>query len=882
MTGKEIRSSFIKFFGEKGHKAVDSSPLVPHGDPTLLFTNAGMVQFKSLFLGDEERDYKKAVTVQKCLRAGGKHNDLENVGRTARHHTFFEMLGNFSFGDYFKAEAIEMAWEYLTAVLKLDEDRLIVTIFDDDDEAGDIWEEKIGLSKDKIVRCGEKDNFWSMGDTGPCGPCSEIHYDQGPTVGCGRPECDVECECDRYLEIWNLVFMQYNRDENGIMTPLPKPSIDTGMGLERLAAVVQGKASNYDSDIFAGIFRHIEEMSGRLYGDNESDNISMRVIADHIRATTFLISDGVLPSNEGRGYVLRRVMRRAARHGRRLGMTKPFLHLTAGAVADEMGHAYPALIEARSYAARVILSEEERFLNTLDHGMKLLEDEVEKLKKDNSSVLPGDIAFKLYDTFGFPLDLTEDILKEEGMAVDQSGFDDAMEKQKDAARQAWAGSGEDKVSAVYTAIAKEGIAEPLFVGYEQLETEATVTAIIKDGASVGSASEGEEVELITDRSVFYGESGGQKGDEGLITNSSGTISISITDTKKPLGALTVHKGKIKKGAIKKGDKLLLKVNAASRAATSKNHTATHLLQSALRQVLGDHVKQAGSLVGKDRLRFDFTHFTSLSAQEVSRIEEIVNQQIWENKAVETELLSIADAKAKGATALFGEKYGDEVRVVTVPDFSMELCGGTHVGRIGEIGPFKILSEGGIAAGVRRIEGITSALAYKTSTKREHELKDIGTLLKGQPGDIIKKVEALLQKQKAVEAELGKLKDRLTSSGSDDLMAKVVETGGIKLLSTDIEGADGQTLRTLMDNLKEKIGSGVVVLGSSAGGKVSLIAGVTKDLTDRFHAGKIIGAIAPIVGGKGGGRPDMAQAGGKDVSKLGEALAAVKGIIEKAE
>lgn len=881
MKGKEIRSSFVKFFEEKGHEVVDSSALVPHGDPTLLFTNAGMVQFKSLFLGDEERDYKRAVTVQKCLRAGGKHNDLENVGRTARHHTFFEMLGNFSFGDYFKTEAIEMAWEYLTKVLKLDEDRLIITIFNDDDEAGKIWAEKIGLAKDKIIKCGEKDNFWSMGDTGPCGPCSEIHYDQGPSVGCGKPECDVECECDRYLEIWNLVFMQYNRDEKGVMTPLPKPSIDTGMGLERLAAVVQGKASNYDSDIFHGIFKHIEEMSSRVYGDNDSDDISMRVIADHIRATTFLISDGVLPSNEGKGYVLRRIMRRAARHGRRLGMTKPFLHLTAGAVADEMGDAYPALIEARAYAARVILAEEERFLNTLDHGMRLLDDEIEKLKKDSSLVLPGDIAFKLYDTFGFPLDLTEDILKEEGITVDTEGFDRSMEKQKDAARQAWSGSGEDKVSSIYTALAKEGISETEFIGYSQLETEATVAAIIKDGSSVDSASEGDEVEVITDKTVFYGESGGQKGDHGLLTNNSGDLSISITDTKKPLGSLSVHRGKVKKGSVKKGDRLLLKVNAASRAATSRNHTATHLLQAALRQVLGDHVKQAGSLVGKDRLRFDFTHFTSLSAQEVSRIEEIVNQQIWENSQVSTELLSIAEAKAKGATALFGEKYGDEVRVVTVPDFSMELCGGTHVAQIGEIGPFKILSEGGIAAGVRRIEGLTSAKAYKTSIEREDELKDIGALVKGQPGDIIKKVEALVQKQKSTEAELGKLKDRLASSGSDDLMGKVVEAGGIKLLSTDIEGADGKTLRTMMDSLKGKIGSGVIVLGSSADDKVSLIAGVTKDLTDRFHAGKIIGEIAPIVGGKGGGRPDMAQAGGKDVSKLGEALGAVKGLIEKA-
>ncbi|MDH3973380.1 MAG: alanine--tRNA ligase [Deltaproteobacteria bacterium] len=877
MTGKEIRNSFLSFFEKKGHKALESSPLVPHGDPTLLFTNAGMVQFKGVFLGDEERPCGRAVTVQKCLRAGGKHNDLENVGKTARHHTFFEMLGNFSFGDYFKEEAIELAWEYLTGVLGLPGERLIITIFNDDDEAGKIWEEKAGLSPEKIVRCGEKDNFWSMGDTGPCGPCSEIHYDQGEAVGCGRPECNVECDCDRYLEVWNLVFMQYNRDEKGQLTPLPHPSIDTGMGLERLAAVVQGKSSNFDSDLFAGIFRHIEELSERKYGDNEKDDISMRVIADHMRAITFLITDGVLPSNEGRGYVLRRIMRRAARHGRKLGLKEPFLHLTAGAVADEMGETYPALKETRDYCARVIVHEEERFLNTLDHGMRLLEEEVEKLKDEGAHMLNGEVAFKLYDTYGFPLDLTEDVLKESEMTVDRDGFERSMDKQKDAARQAWAGSGEDKVSAVYAELVKKGINETDFAGYDAAECEGKVLAIIKEGKIADSAGEGDSLEIVTDRTVFYGESGGQKGDAGEVFTSSGSV-MTVSDTWKPLASLVVHKGTVKRGRFHKEDRVQLKIDAEKRSATEKNHSATHLLHSALKEVLGDHVNQAGSLVAGDRLRFDFSHFTSLSRRELAKIEEIVNEQIWFNSPLSTELLSIAEAKAKGATALFGEKYGDTVRVVTVPGFSMELCGGTHVNMSGEIGPFRIISEGGIAAGVRRIEAATGQRAYEISLREREELDHVGALVRGKGGEIGKKVEALIAKQKGLENEINKLKEKLASSGGKDMMADVIEVNGTKVLSIRIEGADAKSLRSLMDNLKNKIGSGVVVIGAPDADKVLLIAGVTSDLTSRFHAGKIAGQIAPLVGGKGGGRPDMAQAGGKDVSKLDDALAKVKEIV----
>ncbi|MBE9535748.1 MAG: alanine--tRNA ligase, partial [Proteobacteria bacterium] len=781
-------------------------------------------------------------------------------------------------GDYFKEEAIRLAWEYLTEVLKLPKERLLITIFNDDDEAGRIWSEKIGLSPDKVVRCGEKDNFWSMGDTGPCGPCSEIHYDQGPNVGCKRPECNVECDCDRYLEIWNLVFMQSNRDSDGNMSPLPHPSIDTGMGLERLAAVVQGKESNYDTDLFAGIFRHIEKASGKVYGDDSVADISMRVIADHIRAITFLISDGVLPSNEGRGYVLRRIMRRAARHGRKLGLAELFLHLTSSAVADELGQAYPELLENRDFCAKVILNEEERFLNTLDHGMRLLEDEVGKLKKESKNVLPGDIAFRLYDTFGFPLDLTEDILKEEDMTVDKPGFDISMDKQKHMARQAWSGSGESKVDEVYAALVKEKGLSSEFIGYTESKAEARVVAIICDGKSVASANKGSEIEIVTDRTVFYGESGGQKGDAGVMTALSGEGLISIMDTKKPIDRLIVHRGVLSKGSLKVGDDVSLELDVSKRLTIARNHTATHLLQAALKQVLGDHVKQAGSMVESQRLRFDFTHFTAPSSKDIRRVEGIVNRQIWENKKVETENLSIDDAKAKGATALFGEKYGDEVRVVTVPGISMELCGGTHVDRIGEIGPFKIISEGGIAAGVRRIEAQTSEGAYETAHELEAELQQIAALVKGNTGDLSKKIEAILQKQKALESEVGRMKEKLASSGSGDLMGKVVEIKGLKVLSTNIEGADGKTLRGLMDQLKVKIGSGIIVLGAAEGEKVSLIAGVTEDLTDRFNAGKIVGAIAPVVGGKGGGRPDMAQAGGKEPARLDEALKKVFDII----
>jgi len=885
MTGKEIRSSFLNFFEKKGHTVVEASSLVPHGDATLLFTNAGMVPFKGVFLGDETREYTRAVSVQKCLRAGGKHNDLENVGRTGRHHTFFEMLGNFSFGDYFKEEAISMAWEFLTKTLKLPEDRLWITIFRDDNEAFDIWKDRILIPSPKIIRCGEKENFWSMGNTGPCGPCSEIHYDQGADVGCKRDECSVECECDRYLEVWNLVFMQFNRDEDGKVTPLPKPSIDTGMGLERLAAVVQGRKSNFDSDLFSGIFRHLEEISEKKYGDDENDDTSMRVIADHIRAVTFLISEGVLPSNEGRGYVLRRIIRRASRHGRLLSMKKPFLYLTAGAVADEMGEIYPELIESREHCSKVIFHEEERFLSTLDQGLKLLEDEVEKIKKSASNQLLGTVAFRLYDTFGFPLDLTEDILGGEGFTVEMESFTREMQRQKEASRLAWAGSGEDAVSGVYRQLAGEsgklGIHEVRFTGYDSLESTGTVLAILKKGELAKSALKGEEIEIVTDQSPFYAESGGQKGDAGIISSRQDKNVISVTDTIKPLEGLIVHKGVVAKGEFNLKDIVELRVDESRRKSIQKNHTATHLLQAALRNILGDHIKQAGSLVAEEKLRFDFSHFAPLTARELRRVEEVVVKEIIANSSVSTEILPIDEAKKRGAVALFGEKYKELVRVVSVPGFSMEFCGGTHVGRSGDIGPFKILSEGGVAAGVRRIEAITGEAAYRRIVEEEGELKEVGQLVKGNVGEIAGKVESVMEKNKKLEAEVRKLKEKLASSSLDDLIEKAVDVKGVRLLAARADGANVDTLRSLMDNLKSKIKSGIIVLLATEGDKVLLIAGVTDDLTDRFHAGKIIGQIAPVLGGRGGGRADMAQAGGKDPSRINDALQRARDIVEGA-
>lgn len=874
MTGKEIRAQFFNFFQKKGHALVESSNLIPRNDPTLLFTNAGMNQFKDVFLGMEKRDYLRAVSSQKCVRAGGKHNDLENVGRTARHHTFFEMLGNFSFGDYFKKEAIGFAWEFLTKELGLSKDRLYVTVYTDDDEAADIWHNQEGVPRERIYRFGEKDNFWSMGDTGPCGPCTEIFWDNGPGTGCGSPDCAVGCDCDRYMEIWNNVFMQFNRGKDGVLTPLPKPSVDTGMGLERISAVMQGVTSNYDTDLLQGIIRHIEQVSGKKYRDDVKDDVSMRVIADHARAVTFLICDGVLPSNEGRGYVLRRIMRRAARHAKMLGIAEPVLFRVVDAVNMMMGDAYPELLEREQYVKKVILAEEERFIETLDRGLAILNEETAALRAKGEKIISGEVIFKLYDTFGFPVDLTADIVESEGFTLDEDGFALCMEKQRVKARENWKGSGEQGLADIYKELHGTGITTD-FLGYSEQTAFSTISAIVKGGTLVEEAGAGEEVEIVTAATPFYGESGGQAGDTGTISTGSGHVEV--TGSTRPFTDLIVHRGKVVSGAIRTGEAADLKITVANRAATARNHTATHLLQAALREVLGDHVKQAGSLVTPDRLRFDFTHFTPMTQEEIRRVEVLVNGHIMGNSSVESREMPAADALAAGATALFGEKYGDVVRVVKVGEVSSELCGGTHVHGAGEIGFFKIISEAGIAAGVRRIEAQTGSGALAVVHGMEDEQRGIATLLKAEGGTVLDKVEKLVAGQRELQKELETLQARLNASKSADLIQQVRELNGIKILSVKVDG-DAKGLRELSDTLKQRIGSGIIVLGTSDAARANLLVAVTADLSARWKAGDIIKAIAPIVGGNGGGKPELAQAGGSKPEHLAEALEAVYQIV----
>ncbi len=869
MTGSEIRASFLDFFRRKGHTIVSSSPLVPKEDPTLLFTNAGMVQFKNSFLGLEDRPYSRAATSQKCVRAGGKHNDLENVGVTARHHTFFEMLGNFSFGDYFKKEAIAWAWEYLTDVIGLDKERLWITIYQDDDEAFRIWRDEVGVPEARIVRMGEKTNFWTMGETGPCGPCSEIIYDQGEGVGCGRPECDIYCDCDRHLELWNLVFTQFDRDESGRLTELPRKNIDTGMGLERLAAVAQGVTSNYDSDLFSGLIRFITKISQRPYGNNPESDVSFRVIADHSRAVTFLIGDGVLPSNEGRGYVLRRILRRAARHGKLIGMNRPFLHEVCGVVVEEMKEAYPDLLEKEAYIKKVVESEERRFIETLDTGLKILRDETALLKAAGKKTVPGDIVFKLYDTYGFPVDLTGDIVAADGLSLDMEGFQREMEIQKEKARRSWKGSGEEAVSEVYHQLTLGGISTA-FTGYEgNTKDESSVAAILISGKIVEEALAGAEAELVFPRTPFYGEIGGQVGDTGTISGDS--FEFSVTDTQRPLDNLIVHRGRIVSGIIKKGDRALLQVDEEKRRATEANHSATHLLQAALREVLGDHVKQSGSLVGPERLRFDFTHFSRISADDLNRVEGRVNAMIRANVPLETRVLPLADAIKTGATAVFDEKYTDMVRVVAMGAFSRELCGGTHVQRTGNIGFFKIIHESSVAAGVRRIEATTGRGAVDYVGRIEDELRSSSILLKCGLFETSEKIERLLKDQRDLEREIDSLKAKIAAKDSGDLSEQVRQINGINVLSAVVEAAGAKDLRDFGDKLRDRIRSGVILLGSRAEDKAMLLCIVTKDLVDRYHAGKIIAKIAPVVGGRGGGRPDMAQAGGPKPEFLKQAI-----------
>ncbi len=858
MKSAELRKQFLDFFRGHGHEIVPSSPLVPGNDPTLLFTNAGMVQFKDVFLGNEKRSYKRAASSQRCVRAGGKHNDLENVGYTARHHTFFEMLGNFSFGDYFKPEAIAYAWEFITGTLGIPEDRLWVTVYQDDDAAADIWLKEVGVDKRRFGRMGKKDNFWSMGDTGPCGPCTEIFYDHGPGIAGGPPGTPEE-DGDRYVEIWNLVFMQFNQAADGRTSELPAPSVDTGMGLERIAAVMQGVHSNYDIDLFVNLI----EAAQSLTRAEKRDDSSLRVIADHIRACAFLIVDGVLPSNEGRGYVLRRIIRRAIRHGYKLGMKEPFFNKLVQPLAVEMGAAYPELVEGRGHAEKVLLQEEERFAETLSQGMRILEETFAGLSGDT---IPGETVFRLYDTFGFPVDLTADIARERGVKIDQPGFEAAMEEQRKRARAA------SKFGADSSAEIKVEEAT-CFTGYDHLTDQGRITHLLRDNHTVEVLRLGEVGTVILDNTPFYAESGGQVGDVGRLVTPD--AEFQVQDTQK-LGEGHGHIGVVAKGELKVGDTVDAHVDAETRAATVLNHSATHLLHAALRQVLGKHVTQKGSLVAPDRLRFDFSHYEPVSPKELAEIEALVNEEIRRNAEAEVRLMGYDDAMAFGALALFGEKYGDEVRVLRFGDFSTELCGGTHVNRTGDIGLFKITSESGIAAGIRRIEAVTGEGALEWVNKNEQALRHIAELVKGGRDDVDSKVRQLVERSRNLEKEIDKLKAQLAGSRQVDIASQALEVNGIKVLAARLDGADAKVLRETVDKLKQKLGSSVVVLGAVEGGKVRLVAGVTQDTTSRIKAGELIGAIAEKVGGKGGGRPDMAQAGGNDPSKLDEALASVPG------
>jgi alanyl-tRNA synthetase len=867
MTSREIREAFLRFFERHGHTRVASSSLIPQGDPTLLFANAGMNQFKKTFLGEEARPYTRAASCQKCVRAGGKHNDLENVGFTARHHTFFEMLGNFSFGDYFKEGAIEMAWELLTRDYKLPPERLWATVYHEDEEAARLWEKIAGLPRERIVGLGEKDNFWAMGDTGPCGPCSEILLDQGEAMACG-PDCGIgKCECDRYLEIWNNVFMQFNRAQDGALNPLPKPSIDTGMGLERLCAVIQGVKSNFDTDLLRPIIARVEELSGRAYGREAQENVAFRVIADHARATTFLIADGVLPSNEGRGYVLRRIMRRALRFGRILNLKTPFLPKVSEKVVELMGEVYPELPGARAILAQVVTNEEERFADTLDHGLKLLAEELEAMKAKKREVLPGEVAFKLYDTYGFPLDLVQDALKEEGLGLDLEGFEAHMRRQREASRQSWRGGLGEEVPPVYQELAEW---EPTkFLGYETLKADSTILALIRHDTHGTQAAAGEEVEVITGATPFYGETGGQVGDSGWITGPG--YKLKVTNTQRLPNDLMVHQGVVEEGVVKVNDPAVLSVDAERRRQIERHHTATHILQAVLQKHLGDHVKQSGSLVAPERLRFDFTHFQAISAQELEQIEHDLNAAIAENIAMETKRMALAQALESGTMALFEEKYGDEVRVVAIPGLSRELCGGTHVSRTGDLGLCKITSEASVAAGIRRLEAVCGPAAIHLMQEMTRELDQAAGLLKGSRGDLLGRLEKLLKRQKELEKEVEALKGRLASAQAKDLLEEVRDIDGVKVLALEVQAADPKSLREYAVKFQDRLKSGIVVLGSAAAEKAMLIAMVSKDLTKRFPAGEIIRELAPVVGGSGGGKPDMAQAGGPDKAKIPAAL-----------
>ncbi len=877
MTGNEIRTRFLEYFKERGHTIVDSSSLVPHDDPTLLFANAGMFQFKKVFMGEEKRDYVRAVTAQRCVRAGGKHNDLENVGHTARHHTFFEMLGNFSFGDYFKKDAIDFAWEFLTVELGINPEQLWVSVFHEDDEAYELWEKIEDLPEGRIVRLGEADNFWSMGDTGPCGPCSEIHIDQGPEQGCDRPDCAVGCECDRYLELWNLVFMQFYRDADGTMTPLPKPSIDTGLGIERVAAVLQGKFNNFDCDLFSPIIAHISKLADKEYNANPADDVAMRVIADHARATTFLVGDGVLPSNEGRGYVLRRIMRRAIRFGRSLGLQGAFFGGVCRMVTGMMGDAYPHLNDSRQLLDKVTDHEESRFGETLDNGLAMLDNEINRLRKEQADnlIIDGDFTFKLYDTYGFPLDIVRDVALEKGVALDESGFVAAMEQQREQSRSSWKGKDVDHLSSGVISLLEQG-KKSGFVGYDTRIIDSVVEGIVDhQGNLIAKAEPGAQLQIFCPQTPFYAESGGQVGDTGVINWQDGLFTVQSTQIASD--GLVLHTGVMVEGTLATGQTVTMRVDD-SRIDTGLNHTATHLLQAAMKEVLGDHVKQAGSLVRADRLRFDFTHFSPVTPEEIKTIEQLVNAEIRKNISVNTDLLTKEAAIADGATALFGEKYGDEVRVVTIGAFSKELCGGTHTAASGDIGLFKIISETGIAAGVRRIEAVTGQTALQWVQDLAANADALGRVLSGSFDDAVDKVTALLKRQKELEKEIASLNASNAMSGLDSLLDGAVEVNDIQVICGQLTLDSPKTLREIGDKIRDKVESGVVVIGGEFGGKAALLALVSKDLTGRIKAGQLVKEVAAIVGGKGGGRPDMAQAGGPMADKLPEAIKAVPDIV----
>jgi len=863
-SSNELRQSFLDFFAERGHEVVPSSSLVPSNDPTLLFTNAGMVQFKDVFLGRERRKVPRATTAQRCVRAGGKHNDLENVGYTARHHTLFEMLGNFSFGDYFKQEAIHYAWEFVTRVLGLPPERLWCTVFEDDDDAARIWLDDVGIDPARFGRLGVKDNFWAMGDTGPCGPCSEIFYDHGADIPGGPPGSPDE-DGDRFVEIWNLVFMQFDRDAAGTLTPLPKPSVDTGMGLERLAAVMQGVHSNYETDLFRGLIKD----SMAVTGTRDAANKSLCVIADHIRACSFLIADGVLPGNEGRGYVLRRIIRRALRHGHMLGTSEPFFHKLVASVEAQMGAAYPELGAQRAHVERVLRQEEDRFAETLAHGMKLLDEAIDAVPA--GGVIPGDTVFKLYDTYGFPEDLTADVARERGLRVDHDGFARAMAEQRKRAQSA--------SHFVLDRSKLPSIATPTeFVGYETLATETRVASVFVDGQPVESLDAGQHGIVVLEATPFYAESGGQVGDRGEIAAAG--MQFVVDDTQK-LGSAHGHLGRVTEGVLNVGASVEARVDAARRQATVLHHSATHLLHAALRQVLGTHVQQKGSLVAPDRLRFDFSHYEPVTSEQLLEIERLVNAHVRANDAADIREMAYSEAIASGALAFFGDKYADTVRVLKLGEFSTELCGGTHVARTGDIGLFKIVSETGIAAGVRRIEAVTGAVAEAWVERSDATIDQIAVLIRSGRDDVADKVSQMLERTRGLERELDAMRAKLASGGGRDLLEQAVEIQGIRVLAARLDGADSKALRNAADQLRDRLGSGVVVLGAVEDGKVRLVAGVTNDLTGKLKAGALIGPIAEQVGGRGGGRPDFAQAGGNAPENLDSALATVAGAVESA-